>query len=237
MQRIGEASMSKSSEPERHEWQPHEFQAYKQTPYCGFSMSNIKAHRCGQPESAEVHAVEPRCVNHCGHHRSFIVNGVCNWKRTRGASEICGHVCEFATASEKVSQLPERPWPWAEFPEDSSTWQECVNQYVELKREIESLRAKADAPTGGERRFGQMVIALLQKHYDEARELAMITHIQQDTEGPFVICASANAGLDRAVEIVNTVHVPYLLGSEEADAFMEAQSRIIAALNSAKEGE
>lgn len=56
--------------------------------------------------------------------------------------------------------------------------------------EDEVVQSIATGPTEGERRFGAIVLTLLQQHYDDARELALITEVKFDTEGPFVTTAS-----------------------------------------------
>jgi len=37
---------------------------------------------------------------------------------------------------------PCRKWPWNEFPEDSSTWQECLSRYDKSLTELEAIRAE-----------------------------------------------------------------------------------------------
>lgn len=79
-------------------------------------------------------------------------------------------------------------------------------------------------PNEGERRFGAMIVALLQKHFDEAREIALITWVQSDAEGPFVdTCSNA----DKATLEANKAKIEKLeaaLREVEAAFFRHAES-------------
>jgi hypothetical protein len=75
--------------------------------------------------------------------------------------------------------------------------------------------ASTARPNEGERRFGAIVVRLLQNHFDDARRLALLTRVQHDADGPFVdVRSNADKAkiekLEAAVaEIANHPHCSY----------------------------